>query len=139
MLLHSLKSCPELNGCRGRVLPLSGPGAPASRASAGRVPVRLAESGREVAVRPDNLRSPHTEEGGAASSGAAAPGAAAAMQPAGGQQGQEQQRRAQQAPHGQQQQAQQAQQGPRAAMLRLLEEEFKQWHTGATLTATNLR
>lgn len=28
VVLHGLKSCPELNGRRGRVLPLSGPGAP---------------------------------------------------------------------------------------------------------------
>lgn len=61
--MHGLKSCPELNGCRGRVLPSSGQGAPQARMAAGRVAVRLAEGSREVAVRPDNLRSPHAGEG----------------------------------------------------------------------------
>ena len=132
VVLHGLKSSPQLNGCRGRVLPLSGPGAPASTAAAGRVPVRLAGSGREVAVRPENLRSPHAAAGSGAAAGEA-------------QQGEQQQQtqpqqtqQAQQQQHAQQQQQQQ-QQGAKAQMLGLLEGEFALWQTGATLTATNLR
>lgn len=58
VLLVGLKSQPQLNGRRGRVLPLSGRGAPAGLPSMGRFAVRL-EDGHELAVLPYNLVSCH--------------------------------------------------------------------------------
>ena len=84
-MLHGLQSCSQLNGRRGRVLPPSGPGAPSSSLPAGRVAVRLATDGKEVAVRPGNLRSPH----------------AAATATAGGERQQQRQQQRQRRQHGQ--------------------------------------
>lgn len=129
-MLHGQKSCPELNGSRGRLLPLSGTGAPNSSVPAGRVAVRLAKDGKEVAVRLENLRSPHAAATATAEGGASP--AAAAPAPAAGASASK--------PRGKQQQQQQGQASLRKAdMLRLLEVEFSKWHTGACLTATNLQ
>lgn len=122
VVLHGLKSCPELNGRHGRLLPPSGTGAPAHRAAPGRVAVRLADGGREVAVRPENLRSPHSAT--AAEGGAAAPAAAGA--PAG-------------APPPQQPQQQEPASPCTAEVARLLELEFSKWHTAPCLKPSDLR
>lgn len=124
-MLHGLIGSAELNGRRGRV-PSSWPGAPKTSCPAGCVAVRLAQDGKEVAVQPENLRSPH-----AAAAATAEEGAPAAAAPSG----------ASVPPRLAQQQ--QRQQGGssmcKAEMLRLLEVEFSQWQTGACLTPANLR
>lgn len=74
--LHGLQARSDLNGKRGRVRPAVGRGAPSAQPAAGRVAVRLAGTGQEVAVRRENTRSPHATGTAAAVATAASSDAA---------------------------------------------------------------
>ena len=73
VMLQGLRSKPGLNGQKGRVLPLSGPGAPPAAPAVGRVAVRLARDSQVVSCKKENLISPY-----AVSAGSRAPATSAA-------------------------------------------------------------